>query len=162
MVNQENAELLTKFYTAFQQRDYKTMAQCYHPKVHFSDPAFPDLVGKKACAMWHMLCESAKSDFALTFDKIAASDKSGLAHWEPTYTFSRTGRKVHNIIDAVFVFEDGKIIRHQDKFDLWRWSGMALGTSGSLLGWTPFMRKKIREMAAKNLDKFISSHPEYQ
>ena len=31
----------------------------------------------------------------------------------------------------------GKIVRQEDKFSLWRWSSQALGTKGSLLGWTP-------------------------
>jgi hypothetical protein len=39
---------------------------------------------------------------------------------------------------------------------------MALGTSGILLGWTPFMQKKIQSMAAQNLNKFIEKNPTYQ
>ena len=38
-----------------------------------------------------------------------------------TYTFSATGRTVVNRIRARFDFRDGKIVRHVDSFDLWRW-----------------------------------------
>ena len=45
----------------------------------------------------------------------------------------------------------GKIVRQEDKFSLWRWSSQALGTKGSLLGWTPLVRNKIRAQAAAAL-----------
>jgi hypothetical protein len=63
---------------------------------------------------------------------------------------------VHNIIDATFTFRDGKIVRHVDRFDLWRWAGMALGVTGKLLGWTPIVQGKIRAQAAQGLDAFIA------
>lgn len=136
------------------------MNACYHPEVHFSDPAFTDLHGKQAMAMWHMLCERGK-DLQLTFRDVAATQNSGQAHWEATYTFS-TGRKVHNRIEARFEFADGLIVRHEDQFDLWRWTRMALGPTGVLAGWTPMVQKKVRETAVAGLNKFIASHLEYQ
>ena len=39
----DNAQTIQRFYTSFQQRDHAGMAACYHPSVHFSDPAFGDL-----------------------------------------------------------------------------------------------------------------------
>ncbi|MCA9933009.1 MAG: nuclear transport factor 2 family protein [Anaerolineales bacterium] len=153
-------ELIASFYTAFQQRDYAGMIACYHPDIHFSDPVFTDLQGKQAMAMWHMLCERGK-DLQITFSGVQAQETTGQAHWEATYTFS-TGRKVHNIIDATFTFQDGKIIRHRDSFDLWRWTRMALGTTGILLGWSPVVQKRVRGTAVAGLHKFIAQHPEYQ
>lgn len=136
------------------------MLACYHPDVHFSDPAFGDLHGKRAMAMWHMLCERGK-DLQVTFRDVLAMQNSGQAHWEAVYTFS-TGRKVHNLIDASFEFKDGRIIRHADQFDLWRWTRMALGVPGLLAGWTPMLQKRVRETAVSGLNKFIANHPEYQ
>jgi hypothetical protein len=66
-----------------------------------------------------------------------------------------TGRRVHNKIDATFQFQDGKIIRHHDRFNFWKWSFMALGPVGLFLGWSPFIKNKVRKQAAKNLEKFI-------
>jgi hypothetical protein len=51
---------------------------------------------------------------------------------------------VVNEIDASMRFEDGLIIEHRDSFDFWKWSRMALGPSGLLLGWTPMVRNKVR------------------
>ncbi|VAW41084.1 Ketosteroid isomerase-related protein [hydrothermal vent metagenome] len=160
-MSQENEQLIRKFYTAFQQRDHVGMIACYHSDVHFSDPVFTDLRGKRAIAMWHMLCERGK-DLQISFDGVQANGNGGQAHWEATYSFSASKRKVHNIIDANFRFADGLIMRHADSFDLWRWTRMALGPAGVLLGWSSFMQKKVRKTAVSGLDKFIANHPEYQ
>jgi ketosteroid isomerase-like protein len=150
-------ELITKFYTAFQNKDWKTMQSCYHDDIQFSDPVFQNLKGKEAKAMWHMLVSSGK-DLRLEFSKVKSSNHQGSCHWEAFYTFSRTGKKVHNIIDAEFEFKDGKILKHTDTFDLWKWSGMALGISGTLLGWSPLIRNKIRGIATENLKKFMAAN----
>jgi ketosteroid isomerase-like protein len=155
-----NQQLITTFYTAFQNKDWKAMQACYHNDVVFSDPVFQNLKGKQAFAMWHMLVEAGK-DLRLEFKDAKANEQEGSCHWEAYYSFSRTGRKVHNIIDAKFKFKDGKIIEHIDTFDLWRWSRMALGTSGTLLGWTPFIKKRIRSLAQTNLQKFMRTQPAY-
>src|SRR5437868_888017 len=80
--------------------------------------------------------------------KVVADDSAGSAHWEARYTFSTTGRFVHNIIDAKFTFRDGKIASHTDSFDFWRWSRQALGGAGLVLGWSPMLRNKVRATAA--------------
>ena len=67
---------------------------------------------------------------------------------------------VHNIIEAKFEFDDaGLVKRHRDSFDFWRWSRQALGAPGILLGWTPFLRGKVRTTAAANLKKFLAQKP---
>ena len=52
---------------------------------------------------------------------------------------------------------DGLITEHTDQFDIWKWSRQALGLSGVLLGWSNFMKVKIRKMASKNLGKFMET-----
>lgn len=146
-----NEQLIRRFYEAFRQRDAAAMAACYAPQVRFSDPVFPDLRGENAGAMWRMLCERGQ-DLRVEFGNVRADDRTGSAHWEAWYTFTGTGRKVHNIIDASFEFDGGRIVRHTDRFDLHRWAGQALGLPGQLLGWTPLLQNRIRAMAARNLD----------
>ncbi|MCB0035772.1 MAG: nuclear transport factor 2 family protein [Anaerolineales bacterium] len=157
---QEHTQLIETFYSSFQQKDYAGMIACYHPQIHFSDPVFTNLQGQQAMAMWHMLVERGK-DLTLIYNDVNVNSDTGRAHWEATYTFS-TGRKVVNLIDAQFKFADGKIIEHRDYFDLWRWTRMALGPTGILLGWTPMVQNKVRQTAMDGLKKFIEKHPEYQ
>lgn len=149
-----NAQLIEKFYRAFQKNDGAAMAACYHPDVHFSDPAFPDLHGARAGNMWKMLTGRAK-DLRIEFRDVVADDTTGSAHWEAWYTFS-TGNKVHNVIDARFEFRDGLIVRHVDRFDFGRWAGQALGFMGRLLGGTSMLQKKVQATAAKGLDEFTA------
>ena len=150
-----NEILINKFYSAFQQLDAETMATCYADDVQFSDPVFSNLHGAEAADMWRMLTTKAQN-FSLTFDSIRADDASGEAHWVATYTFSQTGRTVINDIRAKFSFRNGKIVRHQDQFNLWKWAQQALGFKGLLLGWTPFLQNAVRAQAAKGLQIFRS------
>ena len=164
-----NAELLTGFYGAFAAKDGDAMASAYAADARFSDPVFTALRGSEIGAMWKMLCARA-TDLRIKASGIDADDTEGRAHWEAWYTLSprgsgktssaagvsKTGRKVHNVIDAKFEFEDGKITVHRDHFDFWRWSRMALGTPGKLLGWTPMLRHAVRKEARHGLDKFIA------
>jgi len=151
-----NARLIETFYMSFQKRDAEGMVACYHPDVRFSDPVFHELVGARACAMWRMLCGRAK-ELEIEFRDVQADDRTGSAHWEARYLFSATGRKVHNVIEAKFELRDGKIVRHADTFDLWRWAGMALGPRGKLLGWLPPVQRAIHAKAIAGLDEFERS-----
>jgi hypothetical protein len=134
------------------------MAACYAPDVHFSDAVFPDLHGDRAKGMWKMLCARAK-DLTVEFRDVQASDTEGSAHWDATYTFATTGRKVINRIDAKFKFENGLIKEHRDTFGFYRWARQALGPVGLLLGWTPMIQSKVRRTAADGLEKFLAKSP---
>jgi ketosteroid isomerase-like protein len=149
-----NAVLLERFYAAFARRDAPVMAACYARDARFTDPVF-DLEGDAVGAMWSMLCERGR-DLRVEWRDIRADDATGGAHWEPRYTFSGTGRPVHNIIDSTFTFKAGLIETHVDTFDLWRWSRMALGAKGVLLGWSPYVRKAIQAQAQRGLHAWMS------
>ncbi len=152
---QTNADIITKFYTAFQKLDHQTMSSCYSDDIVFSDPAFGLLRGEEAKSMWEMLCRNAK-DFSLSFSNIQLLDEEyATCNWVATYTFSKTGRKVVNNIKAFMKLKDGKIIEHSDAFKLSKWAAQALGWKGVLLGWSGFMKRKIQKNARKNLIAFI-------
>lgn len=147
-----NAETIHRLYVALGRRDGEAMAACYTPDATFDDPAF-SLRGEAVGDMWRMLCARGK-DLAVEASGIEADATGGRAHWVATYTFSGSGRRVVNRIDARFTFRDGLIATHVDAFDLWRWAAQALGPAGLLLGWTPFLKAKIRAQAAQSLAKF--------
>jgi len=149
-----NEELLRKFYTSFQNKDYQQMIQCYHPEIEFTDALF-DLKGQAAALMWSMLCKNSM-DLEVNLIDVVANDQTGIAHWEAKYTFSETSRKVHNIVEAKFEFKDGKIIKHEDNWDFWKWSQMALGGVGRFLGWTPYIKNQVKVKAGKKLENFMS------
>lgn len=153
--------LIEQFYTAFQRRDYRGMAAAYHPAATFRDGAFDLKSGKEIAAMWHMLCAGGR-DLRVEFRDVQTDAQRGSAHWEAWYTFSRTGRPVHNSIESEFAFQDGQVIRQVDTFSFWRWSRQAFGPVGWLLGWTPILQNKVRATAMAGLRKFMGEHAEYQ
>jgi len=145
------------FYTAFQNQDAETMVACYHKDIQFEDPAFGVLKGERACDMWRMLITSQKGkDFKVSFSDTAFDGEKGTAHWEAMYTFSKTGRNVHNKINGTFEFKEGKIIKHIDRFSLHSWASQAMGLKGWLLGGTGFFKKKLNAQTNGMLDKFIA------
>ena len=94
-----NAALIGRFYAALGRRDADAMIACYAPDVTFSDPVFPSLDAAGVAAMWRMLCARGR-DLAVEASGIGADATSGHAHWDATYTYSATGRRVINRIDA--------------------------------------------------------------
>lgn len=144
--------LLDRFYTAFAQHDWATMGACYHPDARFSDPVFPDLDAGEVCAMWRMLLGGG-TDMRLEFRVLAETATEGRVQWEAWYSFGAAGRSVHNRVSSDFLLRDGLILVQRDRFDFWRWSGQALGPSGTLLGWSPMLRNRVRNAAAARLDK---------
>jgi hypothetical protein len=146
--------LIHTFYTAFQNKDFQTMGACYHPEATFKDEAFDLRTVEEIRAMWEMLCTRGK-DLKLEFRDMKANETTGSAHWDAWYSFSKTGRKVHNSIDAAFEFKDGLIFRHRDRFSFYRWSKQALGMPAVVLGWLPFFQKKVRRTAMEGLRDFM-------
>lgn len=149
-------DVVTRLYQAFAVRDHAEMARCYTPDARFADPVFTDLRGAQVATMWRMLCQRA-ADLRIIYSNVSGDGNSGAAHWEAWYTYSATGRPVHNVIEATFTFRDGLIATHRDHFDLFRWTRQALGTTGLLLGWTPLLQGAVRRKAAVALARFSAS-----
>jgi len=150
----ENEELIQTFYDAFARLDYKTMQSCYSDDPVFNDPVFGILQGDEVRAMWEMLCKNAK-DFSLQYSLIEIDGEYGTCNWTATYTFSKTGRRVVNKVKAHMRIQNGKITEHTDEFDIYKWSRQALGLPGVLLGWSGYLKNKIRYDAKSRLQKFM-------
>jgi ketosteroid isomerase-like protein len=153
----EAYELISRFYTAFGQRDWQAMNACYSDDILFSDPAFGFLRGEEVKGMWEMLCKNAQ-DLQIEFGNIKAVDEEYFnCDWTASYTFSATGNKVVNHIKAYMRIREGKITEHSDAFKLSKWAGQALGWKGKLLGWSGFFKKRVQKKARARLVKFIEN-----
>ncbi|MDQ6757886.1 MAG: nuclear transport factor 2 family protein [Bacteroidota bacterium] len=148
-----NEELVQTFYNAFARLDYTTMQNCYADDPVFNDPVFGILEGNDVRAMWEMLCKNAK-DFSLRINKIEVDGEYATCNWIATYTFSKTGKRVINNVKAHMRIENGKITEHTDEFDIYKWSRQALGLPGMLLGWSGYLKNKIRSDARKRLQRY--------
>jgi ketosteroid isomerase-like protein len=155
MATHPNAAAIERFYRAFDAKDATTMNELYAGDVVFSDPAFGELRGDEVRAMWTMLTRQAE-DLSVRASGVTADDESGTARWRAEYTFTATGRKVVNEIDATFRFgPDGKVVEHRDRFSFWRWSRQALGPSALLLGSNPLGHAVVTKRARGRLDAFM-------
>ena len=147
---------IERLYAAFARLDGDAMQAFYASDASFQDEVFTLAGARQIGGMWRMLCEAtqAKGRAHWKIETSAVTDRS--AHWDAHYLFSATGRQVLNRIDAEFEFDaSGLISRHRDRFDFWRWSRQALGLTGLLLGWSPFLRNKVRAQAAANLQRYL-------
>ena len=146
-----------RFYASFAKLDGAAMQACYAPDATFDDEAFSLKGPAQIGGMWRMLCDTTKAKGMAHWKLVVSDITAHSAHWEAHYLFSATGRLVHNRIDAAFTFDGhGLITTHRDRFDFWAWSRQALGTPGLLLGWSPFLRNKVRAQAAANLQRFLA------
>jgi ketosteroid isomerase-like protein len=157
-------QTIEALYAAFARLDADGMAACYAPDAVFDDEVFSLRGHRDVAGMWRMLCENVQANgrnaWRLEWSGVQADAQAGRAHWDAWYLFSATGRNVHNRIDAEFRFApDGRIAAHRDRFDFWRWSRQALGAPGVLLGWTPMLRGKVRQQAARNLRRHLEKSP---
>jgi len=132
------------------------MQDCYANDATFIDPVFVDLDSAETKAMWAMLITSGK-DMRVEFRNIRETANGASAEWDAWYTFSKTGNKVLNRVNSSFDIRDGKIVAQRDRFNFYSWARQALGFTGLLLGWTPFLKRKIRSTARLNLKLYMAS-----
>jgi ketosteroid isomerase-like protein len=146
---------IDRLYVALNAGDGEAMATCYTADATFEDPAFGRLTDGAGQDMWRMLTARAGDLSVELVDRSASDDgTAGAAHWVADYTFTQTGRKVHNDIRATFVFRDGLIAEHRDAFDLRSWAAQALGPVGKVMGLTPLLKIVIRRKTAGQLETF--------
>ena len=149
-------EIITSFYTAFQNHDAEGMNELYHELAYFSDPVFKNLTADEAGDMWRMLIERSKGDLKISFHSVEElEDDKVSCIWEADYFFGKERRPVHNVIKATMTIEDDKILIHEDQFDFWKWSKQALGGTGTLLGWTPYLKGVVRKQARSALMGYL-------
>lgn len=154
MIKGPTIDVVRDFYEAFARRDGEKMAATYDDGIQFSDPVFPSLKGDEARGMWRMLCSRSK-DLQVSYTIVDANEDEALVRWDAWYTFAKTQRKVHNVVHSELKLRGNRIVLHADDFDFWRWSRQALGPAGWALGWTPWLRNKVRAEAGGALAAFL-------
>ena len=151
-------EIALSFYSFFQEKDGLGMTSLYHPDLEFEDPAFGPLNYNRTCAMWKMLTKG-DSDLIIDYRLIGVKENIVNIEWIASYTFSKTGKPVKNIIQAEMTIRDGLIFRHQDRFNLHRWASQAFGIKGWLLGSTGYFKRQLQAQTNRSLDRFMAQEP---
>ena len=154
-----HAAVIRKLYQSFQNHDGKAMASVYHRDATFEDPAFGKLKGKEIGDMWTFLLELSQGQIAIRYSQVDVQNGIGKAHWDADYRFSLTGFLIDNHIDSRFSFKDGLIYSQTDDFDFHRWSALAIGLPGQLLGGTPFLKTYFQTQVRQRLAQWSQTHP---
>lgn len=146
--------VIERYWKALAAGDAETMAKCYAADATFQDPVF-NLNGAEIGNMWRMIL-AANPNLRIEAGALVQDGVTAHGTWQAWYKFSLTGRDVHNVIHSSFTVEGNKIVAQRDEFPFWKWSRMALGLKGILLGWTPLVHKAVRAKARERLDRFQS------
>ena len=77
--------------------------------------------------------------------------------WKEDEEFKFENGEKHELY---FEIKDGKIIKHTDDFDFYKWAKQAFGITGVLVGWTVFFKNKVRVKALEGLKKYIQKNPD--
>lgn len=146
---------LRTYFIALAQRDWEAMGACYHEGARFNDQVFHQLDAREVRAMWKLTLSDAV-DMRVTFSILEENAGGGRVRWNAWYT-DADGRRVHNFVTSTFVLKDGLILRQDDEFDFWRWSRQALGFPGLILGWTTWLRGRVRDRAMSRLHRELAT-----
>jgi len=147
------ADVLNTFLRALAQRDVEAMIRCYTTTATYHSPIFPQVEGDTLTATWQWFCAKAP-DLTMVVDEQAFEANTARVQWTATYTFPKTGRPVVQVTDSIFVFEGPQLCRHEDRFDLHRWSHMALGPLGRVLGGRRWLQRSLQRAAAERVARF--------
>ncbi|MCT8340444.1 nuclear transport factor 2 family protein [Flavobacteriaceae bacterium TK19130] len=154
-------ELAHQFYSSFTEKNAEGMISCYSDDIHFYDPVFGNLYGAEAKAMWGMLTKNMDANGTIDYELVEIHELKAIVKWKASYPFGPKRRIVVNNITAELYVEDGKIVKHIDTFNLWKWSRQAFGVPGILLGWTPFFKRKLRSTVRKRLTRYMDEEPRF-
>ena len=96
--------------------------------------------------MWRMLIAFQRDKpFKVHFNNVQHDGNIDQAHQEVKYVFTKTGPQVHNSIDVEFIFKDGLIFHHKDKFNLHNWAKQAIMERLYLRMDTPIQKQAVRK-----------------
>jgi hypothetical protein len=156
-------DTIQRLYAAFERCDGAAMQALYAPQATFDDPVFSLHGAHEIGGMWRMLTRSARKRsreaWSMKAGDFQADAQRGTARWEATYLHGTADRRVHNVVDAAFEFnDDGLILSHVDHFDFAAWARQALGWPGQLFGWSPWLQRYARRQAADKLARFLANH----
>jgi limonene-1,2-epoxide hydrolase len=159
-----NEDVVKKFFSCYQQHDFKGMHSCLDENIKFSDFAY-DIQGDQVKAMWHLFCISylprKKPVDIPEFKIIEIAGNTVLAKYRVSYLYGEKERPVDYWIEAYFKIKDNKICEQQDEFDSVSTFGfveMALGFPYQLIAIKPLdqiLRVLINKKVMKKLNKFM-------
>jgi SnoaL-like domain len=165
MTSELNSEVATareqqirKFYADLEQGRAEACIEQLSAEATFEDPIFGKVAAGEVPSLIRFLCANPSPGRRFEVHEVQIHDhERATLRWTAHYIFPTTGRAVANQIETPMSFRDNRIASYADRFDLWRWMGMALGPVGVLFGWTPILQEKVRSTVHSRFVKFKQS-----
>jgi hypothetical protein len=142
--------LVERFFNAFGNGDWRTMARCYHDKASFTDPIFPDLRGEQIVYYWHQWFKENEG-IKLNYSQLFADERKAQVQWNVRYTYQ--GRAVKHDATSTLAIWDDQIVRHVDEFALGGYLRQREGLLTGLLSGIPLVHQRVQRSARSRLDK---------
>ena len=146
---------IRKFYADLEQGRAEACIEQLSAGATFEDPIFGNVGPGEVPSLLRFLCANPSPGRRFEVHEVQIHDGDrATVQWTAHYTFPTTGRAVANQIETPMSFRADKLHSYADRFDLWRWMGMALGPVGGLFGWTPMLQDKVRSTVRGRLARF--------
>lgn len=142
-------EIVKEFYEALNKRDYKIVNGLYHSEAKYRDEIF-DFNGIEIHALWYN-ATLPEMDISVKLESIREEGDKVITEWEMRYTLDIIKRRINLKEKGVFEFKDEKIYRHTDTYDFWAWCTQAFGAIGRVMGWSNWLRNRVRNQARKSV-----------
>ena len=150
-----NEKTIHQFFKALENRDYKTMQNCYEKSAVYNNQVMGLLDFGSTKAMWQQMCTSL-TNLETSYTTIQELDEEyATCLWEEQYI--NNGKLISKKNKAYFRFENGLIIEHTDGFNFYDWCKQTKGVVGWLFGWSTFMQKRIQKKARTSLINYMNT-----
>jgi len=144
-----NTEKVKEFYEALSRNDYEALIRLYHPDATYTDELF-SFKGKEIHALWYAATRPAMK---LEVECLAIEEVNDRVQtkWKMGYTLDVINSRIELEEIGIFVFEGEKIMEHSDEYNFREWCTQAFGIIGTLLGWSSWLRNRVRKQARKSV-----------
>ena len=152
-----NKNIVEKFYTAFSNKDYKSIFYSLSENIIYHDPIYGLLEGDVVRWLWQMRCERLHNASFKFWDIEALDHEYMTCQWQIQYFNNASGADVVMKGKAYMRVIDGKITEQSEGYRLSDWLAISHGWMGKLFGWTGYMQRKEKKKFAEMLNRYIKS-----
>ena len=150
-MNNSLISIVNLFFASLKSRNIEKMMEIYHSKIIYSDPLYGLLKQEDVIKRWQLLLEENVIEDIQIMDIKEYDDEYAMAHWNCTFYYTITQKKVTLSIKSFFKIENNLIIEQSDAYRLSKFISKAYGIKGLLLGWTKFMQHRVKKTALKKI-----------
>ena len=145
------SEIVNEFFASLKSKNIENLKKIYHTQIMYSDPLYGLLHNEDVFKRWQFFCNENKIENIEILDIKEYDHEYAMAHWDCTFYYGITHKKVTLSIKSFFKIENNVITEQSDAYRLSKFISQAYGIKGLLFGWIKFMQHRVKRTALKNL-----------